>query len=167
MLRFCSLVVASMMTAPPFPPSPPSGPPKRMYFSRRKLQQPLPPGLSRLLASLVERLGGVLSAAAAAWILAVALGSTAWQARVSAAGGWIGGQLQAWSEAAAGTAVVGPVARILSAAYDAGFGALGSVAGALGLGLTIFVLGAVVGGTFFWVAARRRSAVRGRSAHHA
>jgi anti-sigma factor RsiW len=116
---------------------------------------------------LAERLGSALSAAALAWVLAVALGSTAWQAQVSAAGGWIGGQLQSWSAAAAGTAVVGPVARILSAAYDAGFGALGSVAGTLGLGLTIFVLGAVVGGAFFWVAARRRDAVRGRSAHHA
>src|SRR5437867_5175106 len=34
---------ARMMTLPPSPPSPPSGPPLGTYFSRRKLQQPLPP----------------------------------------------------------------------------------------------------------------------------
>src|SRR6056297_217377 len=34
---------ACMMTLPPSPPSPPSGPPRSMYFSRRKLRQPLPP----------------------------------------------------------------------------------------------------------------------------
>src|SRR6185437_2970703 len=32
-----------MITLPPSPPSPPSGPPRGMYFSRRKLTQPLPP----------------------------------------------------------------------------------------------------------------------------
>lgn len=115
----------------------------------------------------VERLGGALSAVAAAWVLAVALGSTAWQSQVSSAGAWIGAQLQAWSQAAEGTAVLGPVARILSGAYDAGFGALGSVAGTLGLGLTIFLLGAAVGIALLSFAIRRRSTARGRSAHHA
>src|SRR5262245_9342093 len=32
-----------MMILPPSPPSPPSGPPRGMYFSRRKLMQPSPP----------------------------------------------------------------------------------------------------------------------------
>ena len=115
----------------------------------------------------VERLGGVLSAAALAWVLALSLGSTAWQAQVSSAGAWIGATLKAWSDSASTSAILGPVARVLSGAYDASFGALGSVAGTLGLGLTIFLLGAVVGAAVFWFAARRRSAVRGRSAHHA
>src|SRR5262245_5605472 len=34
---------ASRMTLPPSPPSPPSGPPRGMYFSRRKLTHPAPP----------------------------------------------------------------------------------------------------------------------------
>src|SRR5438128_9780773 len=34
---------ARTTTSPPSPPSPPSGPPFGTYFSRRKLQQPLPP----------------------------------------------------------------------------------------------------------------------------
>ena len=34
---------ATRYTSPPSPPSPPSGPPFGMYFSRRKLTQPLPP----------------------------------------------------------------------------------------------------------------------------
>ena len=116
---------------------------------------------------LIERLGGALSAIATAWVLAVALGSTAWQAQVSSAGGWIGSQLQAWSLAADGTAIVGPVARMLSGAYDAGFGALGSLAGTLGLGLTIFLSGAAVGFALLSFAARRRSVLRGRDAHNA
>ena len=115
----------------------------------------------------VERLGGALSAVAVAWVLAVALGSTALQAQASSAGAWIGSQLQVWSQAADGTAVLGPVARIVSGAYDAGFGALGSVAGTLGLGLTIFLLGAAVGVALLSFAIRRRSNAQGRSAHHA
>ena len=38
-----SEVVAAKIMLPPSPPSPPSGPPFGMYFSRRKLTQPLPP----------------------------------------------------------------------------------------------------------------------------
>ena len=34
---------ATTITLPPSPPSPPSGPPRGMYFSRRKLTQPSPP----------------------------------------------------------------------------------------------------------------------------
>ena len=112
----------------------------------------------------VERLGGALSALAVAWVLAVALGSTAWQAQVSSAGVSIGATLRGWAESGS---ALGPVARILSGAYDASFGALGSVAGTLGPGLTIFLLGAVVGAAVFALAARRRSSVRDRSAHHA
>jgi anti-sigma factor RsiW len=115
----------------------------------------------------MERLGSALSAVAAAWVLALALGSTAWQAQVSSAGAWIGSQLQAWSLAAEGTAIVGPVARTLSGAYDASLGALGSLAGTLGLGLTIFLLGAAVGVALLFFAIRRRSIVRDGGAHHA
>jgi anti-sigma factor RsiW len=116
---------------------------------------------------LVERLGGAVSAVAAAWVLAVSLGSTAWQGQVSSAGAWISSQLQAWSQASEGIAVLGPVARMMSGAYDAGFGALGSVAGTLGLGLTIFILGAACGLALLSFTIRRRSVARGRSAHHA
>jgi hypothetical protein len=115
----------------------------------------------------VQRLGGAVSAVAAAWLLAVALGSTAWQAHVAAAGARIGAGLQGWAVSMDGTAVIGPVARILSAAYDAAFGAFGSVAGTMGLGLTIFVSGVLLGALALWMAARRRAAGHDRSAHHA
>ena len=41
--RSCSWRVATSTTSPPGAPSPPSGPPLGMYFSRRKLMEPLPP----------------------------------------------------------------------------------------------------------------------------
>ena len=116
---------------------------------------------------LVHRLGGALSAVAAAWLLAVALGSTAWQAQVAAAGTRVGAGLQGWASATEGSAVIGPVARILSATYDAAFGALGGVAGTVGLGVTIFVSGMLLGALAFWMATRRRAASHDRSAHHA
>jgi uncharacterized membrane-anchored protein len=56
---------------------------------------------------------------------------------------------------------------MVSGAYDASFGALSSWESALGLGLIIFLLGAVVGGVGLWAASRRRAAVRGRSTHRA
>src|SRR6056297_243824 len=44
---------ACSQTLPPCPPSPPSGPPRGIYFSRRKLRQPWPPlpACTRMVAS--------------------------------------------------------------------------------------------------------------------
>src|SRR6516162_3562743 len=41
--RLSAPATARTITSPPSPPSPPSGPPRGTYFSRRKLQHPLPP----------------------------------------------------------------------------------------------------------------------------
>jgi hypothetical protein len=119
------------------------------------------------LQRVAHRLGKGLSALAAAWILALIVSSTALQGPISGASLRLGEQLRAWADASAGNSVLHPVARLFSAAYDASFGVLGSMDGALGLGLTIFLLGALVGGLAFGLAARRRAAVRGRTTHQA
>lgn len=115
----------------------------------------------------VARLGRGLSALATAWLLAVIVGSTALQGQLSAGAAALGARLQLWADTTASSALLGPVARGLSAAYDACFGALGSMAGTVGLGLTIFLLGAALGGIGLWAAARRRPAGSGRAEHHA
>src|SRR6056297_566787 len=50
---------ACSQTLPPWPPSPPSGPPRGMYFSRRKLRQPWPPlpACTRMVASSTNFMG--------------------------------------------------------------------------------------------------------------
>lgn len=113
------------------------------------------------------RFGKGLSALAVAWILAVAVGSTALRTELSEVGLSLGARLQTWAEASSSSAIVGPLAGAASAAYDACFGALGSMAGVIGLGLTIFLLGAALGGVVLWAVARRRSVVDGRAEHHA
>lgn len=132
---------------------------------------PLVVALGELAPSAVQRwvgrLGRGLSAAAVAWIVALGLGSTALSDDLSALGTRLGDSLQGWAASSSSSAVLGPLARGLSAAYDACFGALGSMAGALGLGLTIFLLGAALGALGLWAVARRRSAGRGRAGHHA
>lgn len=116
--------------------------------------------LGQLAPSFVQRwvvrLGKGLSALAAAWVVALAVGSTALQAQISAGAAGLGARLQHWAEQSTGTPVLAQLAAALSGAYDASHGALGSVAGALGLGLTIFVIGALVGALALWMAARRR-----------
>src|SRR5215471_21402591 len=42
-MRVLKLPSATAQMLPPRPPSPPSGPPRGMYFSRRKLAHPSPP----------------------------------------------------------------------------------------------------------------------------
>ena len=115
----------------------------------------------------IVRLGQGLSALAVAWIVALAVGSTALQGQISAGAAVLGTRLQLWAEASNGTPVLASLAAGVSAAYDACFGALGSMAGAIGLGLTIFLLGAALGGAGLWAAARRRTPGRERAGHHA
>jgi anti-sigma factor RsiW len=115
----------------------------------------------------VVRLGQGLSAMAVAWIIALAVGSTALQGQISAGAAALAVRLQLWSDASAGTPGLASLAAGVSASYDACHGALGSMAGAMGLGLTIFLLGAVLGGFGLWVAARRRTALRDRAGHDA
>jgi anti-sigma factor RsiW len=119
------------------------------------------------LQRLVVRVGQGLSAMAVAWIIALAVGSTALQGQISDGAAALSARLQLWSDASAGTPGLGPLAAGVSASYDACFGALGSMAGVIGLGLTIFILGAALGGVGLWAAARRRAAIRGRAGHHA
>lgn len=114
---------------------------------------------------LVLALGKGLSAVAAAWLVTLAVGSTAWQAQISAAAVRLGEQLDLWAQAAASTPVVGQLARALATAYDAGQGALGSVAGTVGAGLTIFVVGSLAGAFTLWVAMRTRGIARDRVTH--
>ncbi|RKZ17708.1 hypothetical protein DRQ53_02650 [bacterium] len=108
------------------------------------------------LQRLVVRLGAGLSALAVAWLAVLAVGSTALRGQISVAATDLGLNLQLWAETSASTPVIAPLARGLSAAYDASHGALGSMAGTLGLGLTIFAAGAVVGSIALWLVARRR-----------
>jgi hypothetical protein len=115
----------------------------------------------------VRSLGRGLAAVGAAWLVALAIGSTALQGQISLALARLGNQLESWAQASDGIPVLAPVARMVSGAYDASFGALSSWESALGLGLIIFLLGAVVGGVGLWAASRRRAAVRGRSTHRA
>ena len=133
-------------------------------------RNPIVVALGELAPSPLQRaahhLGKGLSAVAAAWVLALIVSSTALQGPISGASVRLGDQLRAWADASSGSSVLHPVARLMSAAYDASFGVLGSMDGALGLGLTIFLLGALVGGLARGLAARRRAAVRGRSTHH-
>ena len=115
----------------------------------------------------VVRLGQGLSALAVAWVIALAVGSTALQGQISAGAAGLAERLQHWSEASAGTPGLAQLAAGVSTSYDACFGALGSMAGAIGLGLTIFLIGAALGGVGLWAAARRRTSIRGRAGHHA
>jgi anti-sigma factor RsiW len=132
---------------------------------------PLVVALGELAPSFVQRwvvrLGKGLSALAGAWIMALVVGSTAFQGQISAGAAALGVRLQLWATASTGTPILEPLAAGISASYDACFGALGSMTGAIGLGMTIFLLGAALGGIGLWAAARRRSVTKGRAGHHA
>ena len=116
---------------------------------------------------LVVRLGQGLSALAVAWVMALVVGSTALQGQISAGAAALGMRLQLWAESSSGSPGLAQLAAGISASYDACFGALGSMAGVIGLGMTIFLLGAALGGIGLWAAARRRSVTSGRAGHHA